>query len=98
MSVVEWAKNCTPKEFVLEGYWRLTDPHGNKCELNCITPEQIRDALQEITNRVTAEGVDCKGPLGRAYKFVFGHNDMWEAVGSLSLHAQAAERAKEFKG
>ena len=77
----EWAKACTPRQFVETVIDVLTGP----------TPEQIRDALQSIVERVKA---DTSGEWERAYECVFGDPDVFEAIGAPEKRDAAMKKVR----
>lgn len=80
---VEWAKACTPRQFVETVVDVLTGP----------TPEAMRDALITIVERVKA---DKSGEWQRAYECVFGDPDIFEAIGAPDKRDAAMKKVRTW--
>ena len=80
---IEWAKACTPRQFVETVVDVLTGPK----------PEAIRDALQQIVEHVKA---DASGEWSRAYEVVFGDPDVFEAIGAPDKRDAAMKKVRTW--
>jgi hypothetical protein len=83
VSPLEWATTCTPRQFVETVVDVLTGP----------TPEEKRDALVKIVERVKA---DKSEEWLRAYEAVFGDPDVFEAIGEPSKRDAAMKKVRAW--
>lgn len=83
MDANEWAKVCTPRQFV------------ETC-VDVLTPASVQDKQTAITEIVRRVEADKSGEFLRAYRVVFEDPDVFEAIGDLSKRDKAMAKVRKW--